>query len=313
MNSPASSMAFASSKNAIWNGLGQELAPGASIAEWKKQAGMDWTAVETMVRYNDESKGHVYPGKKILLRSDTRMPLSIVGDKFRVVHPGEILEFFDDLTKSHGMSLATAGCLFEGRRFWALADMDKEAEIVKGDAIKGQLLLTTALDGTMATTAKFVSTRKLSNSVLTVSTAGQKNMMKKTHRGFFDPKDVKIQMGLIDNAWNAFVSNLKKMSVTKVDQKEAREFFQNKFFNPKLEAAEQPWGTTRKVNRLMDLFNNGEGAEHSAGTQWGILNAVMEEHTHGTGKRDSSHQFWDSHFGVQDNIKNSVYHSLLDA
>ena len=60
MNSPASSMAFASSKNAIWNGLGQELAPGASIAEWKKQAGMDWTAVETMVRYIDEiGRAHV--------------------------------------------------------------------------------------------------------------------------------------------------------------------------------------------------------------------------------------------------------------
>lgn len=304
-------MAFAGDKNAIWKGLGQELKPGASIAEWKKQAGMDWDAVETLVRYNDQDKSGVYPAKKILLRSDTRMPLSIVGDKFRVVQPGDILEFFADLTKSHGMTLATAGCLFEGRRFWALADMDKEVEIVKGDGVKGQLLLTTALDGTMATTAKFVSTRKVSNSVMTISTGKTKNMVKKTHRGTFDPASVKIQMGLIDHAWDTFVNNLKKMSVTPVKQEDARKFFQDKFFDPKRTADEQSWGATRKVTRLMELFNNGEGAQYSAGTQWGLLNAVTEEYTHGTGKRDASNQFWDSFYGTQENVKNEVYHSLI--
>jgi phage/plasmid-like protein (TIGR03299 family) len=308
-------MAFAGTKNAIWASVGNELKANSTIAEWKTQAGMDWEAQETLVRYSVPIDGKatpkVYPAKKILFRSDTKDPLSIVGDKFRVVQPGEILEFFADLTKSHGMTLATAGCLFGGRRFWALADMDKEVEIVKGDGVKGQLLLTTALDGTLATTAKFVSVRSANQGVMTISTGKTKNMMKRTHRGHFDPKEVKIQMGLIDNAWNVFVANLKKMAVTKVPQDQARKFFQDKFFDPKQAADEQSWGAVRKVNNLMDLFNNGQGAEFSAGTQWGLLNAVTEEFTHGNGKRDKSHQFWDSFHGSRESIKTDVYQSLI--
>jgi phage/plasmid-like protein (TIGR03299 family) len=309
-------MAFTGSRKAIWHGLGQQLDENASIETWKKQAGLDWEVFESSVIYQTIVDGKlvskVFPNKKALFRSDTKDALSIVGNDFKIVQPGDVLEFFRDLVSGHGMRLSTAGSLFGGTRFWALAETGKADSVVKGDEIKGYLLLTTAVDGSLATTAKFVSTRVVCNNTLTVAMAeGSKNMVRKTHKTVWNASEVKIDLGLIDGAWNKFMENLRALSNLEMSDKEVREFYQSTFFNPNLTAEEQGWGATKRVNELMHLYANGAGASLSYGTAWGALNAVTEMFTHGSGKRDASHQFWDSYYGTYDAIKNKVMTKLL--
>lgn len=108
-----------------WHGLGNRLAPHQPIEVWKRQAGMDWKIEEAEVRYvaGGHSLGVIYafPEQKVLYRSDTRLPLSVVSKRFQVVQPGQILEFYRDLTANSGFELETAGILREDRKFWALA------------------------------------------------------------------------------------------------------------------------------------------------------------------------------------------------
>ena len=101
-----------------WHGLGQSLTEGASIEEWKKQAGMDWSINQAKVQFQS-AKGALsaFDGNQVLFRSDTKQPLSIVSDDYKIVQPGEVLEFFKDLVGNAGMVLETAGVLFGGRRF----------------------------------------------------------------------------------------------------------------------------------------------------------------------------------------------------
>jgi hypothetical protein len=42
-----------------------------------------------------------------------------------------------------------------------------------------------------------------------------------------------------------------------------------------------------------------------------VLNAVTNARTHGSGKRDSSHQFWDSFYGVGETAKVAAYDMAL--
>ena len=116
-------MAYAGEKP--WHGLGNRLAPQQPIEVWKRQAGMDWKIEEAEVRYvaGNHYLGviHAFPEQKVLYRSDNRTPLSVVSKRFQVVQPGEILEFYRDLTASSGFELETAGVLRGGRKFWALA------------------------------------------------------------------------------------------------------------------------------------------------------------------------------------------------
>ena len=116
-------MAYAGEKP--WHGLGNKLAPRQSIDTWKQQAGMDWEIEASEVRYisgnNHVGVINAFPEQKVLYRSDTKAPLAVVSKRFQVVQPGEILEFYRDLTACNGFELETAGVLREGRKFWALA------------------------------------------------------------------------------------------------------------------------------------------------------------------------------------------------
>lgn len=158
-------MAYAGEKP--WHGLDNRLAPQQSIEVWKRQAGMYWKIEEAEVRYvtGNQNLGviHAFPEQKVLYRSDNRTPLSMVSKRFRAVQPGQILEFYRDLTANSGFELETAGVLREGRKFWALARTGQSTTLKGRDKVDGYLLLATACDGTLATTAQFTSVRVVCN------------------------------------------------------------------------------------------------------------------------------------------------------
>lgn len=300
--------AFTGSRGAVWHGLGQELEKGAPIEVWREQAGMNWDVLESDVRYSD---GKVFPGKKALFRSDNQRPLSIVGMDFKVVQPNEVLEFFRDLTEQHGMILSTAGCLFGGQRFWALAETGREGQVTKGDTIKAHLLFMTGVDGTISSSAKFVSTRVVCNNTLTIAmNESTKHIVRKTHRSIWNSQDVKIDLGILDANWELFMTNLKMLSEKTMSDDQVKGFFEKTFFDPERE--EQGWGAERKVNTLMDLYYKGDGADYAYGTAYGALNAITNLYTHGTGSKKSKDRIFSSAYYDNDKIKNAAFNDLLE-
>lgn len=305
-------MAFTGPRDAIWHGLGQNLKKGAPLDEWKVAAGMDFEVFESAVSYQSGKDKLIFPERKALFRSDDNAPLSIVGEDFKIVQPGEVIEFFRDLVEIHGMELSTAGTLFGGKRFWALAEMGVEAEIVPGDKVQRHLLLTTAVDGSMATTGKVVLTRVVCNNTMTVALAERTNSaVRVTHKKMFDPTSVKIDLGVVDVAWAKMIGNLKKLASTPMSASETRRFFEERIFDRDKTVDEQTWGAVRQVNRLTDLALNGSGSDMSKGTRWGALCGATELYTHGTGKRDASHQFWESYHGELETKKFAMYQDLV--
>ena len=74
-----------------WHGLGHRLLPNQPLEVWAQQAGMDWRIEAADVHF---IAGHPFPGslhkhpdQKVLFRSDTKAPLSIVSSRFKVVQP----------------------------------------------------------------------------------------------------------------------------------------------------------------------------------------------------------------------------------
>lgn len=317
-------MAFTGPRAAIWHSLGQNLEEGASIESWVTGAGLDWEVRESDASFDavlpaddgtEQTVERTFPDRKVLYRSDTCAALSIVGSKFKTVQPKQVVEFFRDLTEQHGMVLSTAGSLFGGKRFWALADTGRQGEVVDGDTVKGHLLLVTAVDGTMATTAKFVSTRVVCNNTLTVAMGGlsSKPMVKVTHRKDFDPSAVKIDLGVLDASWERVMGNFRKLAEKRMSAEEIRKFYEDQLFDPEHQFDDQSWGVIREVNRLTAFAEGGSGSSMSAGTAWGALCGATELYTHGAGKRDASHRFWHSYNGNDESKKLDMFRSLLTA
>lgn len=300
-----------------WHGLGNELREGASIDQWKETAGMAWTVQRSKVRYEvarDGSAPMVWGDNHVLFRSDTKAPLAVVSEGFKVVQPGEVLEFFRDLCETNHFQMRTAGTLFGGRRFWALADIGAESFVLDPkDRVKGRVLLVTACDGSMKTTAKFVSECVVCNNTLTMARAENGKQIAVSHRSVFNPSDAKAKLGLADGQFNAFITDLRNLAGKQMTMADASDKTIVLFGG--VGAAD--WSVTkveevkatRGFKQVMSLFEGGAIASNLAGrgrTAWGWLNAVTEYADHHVSARSVDNRFNSSQFGTGERLKNDA-------
>ena len=169
-----------------WHGLGSRLSPQQPLEVWQREAGMDWKIQDSPVHFKSDSIGtlgsiHTFSEQKVLYRSDTKAPLSVVSQRYQVVQPREVLEFYRDLTEVSGYEPETAGVLKGGRKFWALARTGQGTTLRGNDQVNGYLLLATSCDGTLATTATPTTVRVVCNNTLTIALDGVTNAIKVPH------------------------------------------------------------------------------------------------------------------------------------
>lgn len=278
-----------------WHGLGQKLTKNASIETWTKEAGMDYTIQDTPVMFKaGDGKFHAHPTQKVLYRNDDNEPLGCVGSKYKVVQPLEVMEFFRDLTKEGGFELETAGVLYKGAKYWALARTGHDAKIggkSSKDNVGGYLLLATGCDGTLATTAQFTSVRVVCNNTLTAALLNPKDhigAIKVSHRSVFDGADVKSQLGL-DAGWHAFVEQANTLAKIKVGEKQAQDFVLTLMGDASKERDKEL--ATKPIATVLQLFDGkgrGSDMQSSDGTAWGLVNSVTEYVDHFAGVSQDS-------------------------
>ncbi|MBD7923080.1 MULTISPECIES: DUF932 domain-containing protein [Xanthomonas] len=300
-----------------WHGLGNRLAPRQPIDVWKRQAGMDWKIEEAEVRYVAGSHNlgviHAFPEQKVLYRSDTRLPLSVVSKRFQVVQPGQILEFYRDLTSSNGFELETAGVLREGRKFWALARTGQSATLKGRDKVNGYLLLATACDGTLATTAQFTSVRVVCNNTLSIALGNASGAIKVPHRSQFDPDVVKRQLGITVSSWDGFVARMKALVERPVDPDSVEVLLRRvlTYAAPDGKAAVVNEQALANVRALYEGGGRGALMASSRGTAWGLLNSVTEFIDHHRRARSDDHRRDAAWFGQGAAIKQRAWDEVM--
>lgn len=299
-----------------WHGLGNQLAASQPLEVWAKQAGMAWQIEEAEVRFVAGSGGlgsvHAFPEQKVLYRSDTKAPLSVVSSRYRVVQPREILEFYRDLTEVGGFELETAGVLKDGKKLWALARTGQSVALKGRDEVKGYLLLATACDGTLATTAQFTSVRVVCNNTLAIAIGDSTGAVKVPHRSQFDADAVKRQLGIAISSWDAFMVRMKALSERKVKPETAEAYFRRVLTYPTTTASGGTSETTndRAVKTVHDLFaGRGKGADlvSASGTAWGMLNAVTQFVDHERRARSEDHRRDAAWFGPGATLKQKAW------
>jgi phage/plasmid-like protein (TIGR03299 family) len=300
-----------------WHGLGNQLTAKQPIEVWAEQAGMSFNILETPVRYMSESAGALgaimsFADQKVLYRSDTKAALSVVSNRYHVVQPREILEFYRDLTEISGFELETAGVLKFGRKIWALAKTGQTATLKGNDTMNGYLLLATACDGSLATTAQFTSIRVVCNNTLAIALANGNGAVKVPHSTKFDAHAVKAQLGISVAAWDAFLYRMKMLSERKVKSHEAMNYFLRVFTDPATTAT--GLSNERAMKKVQALYDgHGKGAElaSSKGTAFGLLNSVTEYVDHERRARSTDHRLESAWFGQGASLKQKALEQVL--
>ncbi len=300
-----------------WHGLGNQLTAKQPIEIWQKQSGMDFEIIETPVRFMTESAGSLgaimsFPEQKVLYRSDTKAPLSVVSNRYQVVQPKQILEFYRDLTEISGFELETAGVLKGGRKVWALAKTNQSSTLKGNDTVNGYILLATACDGTLATTAQFTSIRVVCNNTLAIALANGTGAVKVSHSTAFDPDVVKQKLGISISSFGSFMYQMKNLSERKVKNHEASNYFLRVFNDPS-----NPTATVineramAKVQALFDGHGKGSELNSSKGTAFGLLNAVTEYVDHEKRARSTDHRLESAWFGAGATLKQKALDQAL--
>lgn len=303
---------FAYTGDQAWHKLGQQLEPGAPLEVWAKAAHMDWNIERCAVEFNG---GSMYPDKHVLYRSDNGNPLSVVSKSYKIVQPMEVLEFYKDLVGVAGMQLETAGVLFDGRRFWALANTGNLAELSGNDIVKAYVLLSTSCDGTLATSASYVSTRVVCNNTLKVALneSGAGNI-RIPHNRTWNPSEVKEQLGLMDSSWSKFKENITKLSETPVTTDQGVDYLIQLFGNKDIPVDQQSPAVANKCAGMWELFRGqgmGSTLEAANGTWWGLLNAVTEDIDHHTSHRTIDARMNNAWFGTGSAKKQEAFDLAL--
>ncbi|ELW83461.1 phage/plasmid-like protein TIGR03299 [Acinetobacter sp. WC-743] len=320
-----------------WHGLGNQLTQNQPIEVWAQQAGMDWRIESSNVSYmaqNERGQSIIMPyeEQRVLYRSDTHAPLSVVSQRYQEVQPKEILHFYKDLTEQSGFELETAGVLKGGKKFWALARTGQTSALKGKDVSNGYILLATACDGTLATTAQFTCIRVVCNNTLAIALKGQSSsagVVKVPHSTKFDAEKIKQQLGISVRAWEEHMYEMKQLSQRKVTQQEAAAYFDAVFNNTSLSIAEQddsiiqfyrnvathanstaettkaePNG--RAMSKVMTMFNgHGRGAELSSAkdTAYGLLCSITEFADHERRAMSQDHRLDSAWFGAGAGLK----------
>ncbi|KWH09747.1 hypothetical protein WT59_20735 [Burkholderia territorii] len=304
-----------------WHGLGNKLAPNQPIELWAERAGMNWRIEEAEVRFvaaGHRSLGsiHAFPEQKVLYRSDTKAPLSVVSARYQVVQPSEILEFYRDLTEVGGFQLETAGVLKEGRKLWALARTGQSATLKGKDEVSGYLLLATACDGTLATTAQFTSVRVVCNNTLQIALGDSASAVKVPHRSQFDAQAVKRQLGIAISSWDAFMARTKALAERKVSDSAVETFLRRvlTYSTPNVADRDAIAVNERAIKAVGQLYaGRGKGADlaSASGTAWGLVNAVTEYVDHYRRARSDDHRRDAAWFGQGATIKQRALDEAL--
>jgi len=311
-----------------WHKLGQRLEPGADIDTWKQAAGMDWTIRRGDIMYyadRAQKDMKVVDDTKILYRADNGYKLGLVSNKYQVVQPGEVLEFFRDLAGEGGFDLHTAGTLFGGKRYWALAKV-AQGKISGWDEIGGFILLSSTADGTRATEIRETTVRVVCNNTLSMAIAADnKNVIRVSHRETFNADSIKEKLGLSHEHFNQFLETADLLSTIKISNATAENFVRKvlaKASGKKVIVGDDEDEDTmvaetksRGLEMILGLFDgHGKGSNQKGakGTAWGLVNAVTEYVDHLAQATTIDHRLDRAFWGTGNTLKSLAFQQAAE-
>lgn len=312
-----------------WHGLGESILPQDSIDDIRIKAGLDYDVIKTPVQFGFERLGadmlretttRSSKDKCVLYRSDTGDDLSVVSNKYQVVQPRQIIEFYRNLVDQYGFEIEVVGALKGGRKVWALANTGNAMQLRDRDDVKGYLLLATSYDGTMATQARFTSVRVVCNNTLSLAAGQGRADVTVPHSTTFDADKVQLDLK-IGPAWDEYARAAREMTTRIVSRDETVRFLLDVYYNlgskEEIEAFQADEKNAKAGEKLMlrltkALFESpGAQLASARGTLWGALNAVTYDVDHQLPSRSTDTRLDKAWFGQGNNIKDRAWQKAL--
>lgn len=263
-----------------WHKLGVALAGPATADEAIVAAGLGYD-VESLPVHAAGPEGPIgIPTLRLNVRSDTRAPLGVVSDKYRVVQNREAFGSMDGLVAGGEVRYHTAGALGKGERIWMLAQLPEPLRVGRtDDLIEKYLLLYNSHDASSALRVIWTPTRVVCwNTCSAALRAGEGTGLTIAHTGSIEGKvaEARRVLGLATGYYAAFGEGADLLAGRQPGKVQLDAYFAALYPDPAGGADPARARSTRMT--LHGLFEQGMGQDMPGikRTWWAAYNAVTE-------------------------------------
>lgn len=187
-------------KNPAWHGLGMVLPNAPTRDEAIKMLEIGWE-VETAPLFAMVDGKPVQVKAACIRRKDTGEILGHhVGPRYHPLQNADAFKWFDPFLESGLATLETGGTLFNGKRVWILAKLNRaNSEITPGDEVLKYILLSHSHDGLLAVRGGYTPTRVVCNNTLQMA-LGENGKKKPAMFRLLHTKSLKIGLDAAQDA-----------------------------------------------------------------------------------------------------------------
>lgn len=297
-----------------WHGMGTVMEPGQAIEDWATQARMDWSAIKVPSGYKVGGEWVEEPGRFAVIRDDTFARLGTFTDRYKIVQPMQILEFFRDfILTDDRFQLETAGCLKGGAVVWGLAKFSEDMDVM-GEKHCPYVMLTTSFDGTLATTAQATMIRVVCNNTLTASLfAPDAASIKVRHNTKWTEsaqEKAHEQLETVAASYAQYSKLAESLASIRMSRKQTETFFASLLAGEVKEGEEMSKRKSNQIEALINAYDVTEKEGTERGNAWTAFNAVTRyvDHDRATrrtvpGEDDTQARMASSFFGSGSLIK----------
>jgi len=299
-NQQTGEYSFFSVKEKPWHGLGKIVDQYPTSAEAMHFAGLDFTVEKRkLFTYDSENQNTdpdeelsviipeiEVPGHFATVRTDTDLPLGVVGRDYQIVQNRDAFSFFDSIVGGDGIQYETAGALGNGERIFITAKLPEYIRVGDDDLVEQYLFLTTSHDGYGSITAAFTPVRIVCNNTLNAALHAKSNAIKIRHTAKAEErlKQAHELMGISNRLGKELEMIFNRWAKVRIADPEVRKLIQlamvpNKEVLANLNAGKDDELSACFRNMVDDVY--GYAMSHAtqvlpttAGTVFGAYNAV---------------------------------------
>lgn len=329
-NEKTSTHSFASHSEKAWHGLGQIVDKAMTASEAIHLANLDYEVGKTTIHaaisdapVTVDSMEHMVKieDKFATYRSDTKVPLGIVGSRYEIVQNKDAFAFFDSIIDNGEAVFETAGVLGNGERIFVTAKLPEDM-LVAGEPCDKYIILTNSHDGTSSIIAGFTMVRIVCNNTLQAALKGLTNKVLIQHRiGAKDRLGEAYKVMNIASKYMTEVSEVfNQMARTPITdeglQKYIIDVMQPEYKTLKSqEDAEKI--STRFKNQVTSIYDFAmshptQQTDAARGTVWGAYNSISGYYNYIQKYKDDEQKFTSQMFGNANNRITKAFQKTLE-
>lgn len=249
--------------------------------QWLSRFNLNWT-VEKRDLYQQLNSGQA--GKiehKAIVRTDTEQVLNVVTDRYTPIQNDQFYALLSD-AENQGLIRGLSGGQFSGGgKTWVQAEFGQPSDINGNDPVNARLLVANSHDGSFSFRTTLSPIRVVCmNTLMAALSHDVRLSFRHTASSKNNLEQLKVALKQLDFSFSKLTEFYNAFARRNLNRSEVQQFFES-VLNIKGKPVEAQTDTEiARMTRLIQLFEQGKGAELSKHTAWSAFNAVTEFTSH---------------------------------